>query len=128
MQLQLLNGVTAVNSPPTAIEDGEGLEKSHFLNEAILLVVSTAGSVVMDVTIRLWVWSDVTAIWHPLGAGADATKGTVNDGAAMGETTADQIAHSEIVVGIKHLDRIYAEVTAINGTATAIDCFLISRE
>jgi len=70
----------------------------------------------------------VSGRWFPLGTSStDADKGKLNEGNAMGETAADQISHSEPVLNLHHLDRVYLEITAIGGTATAIDAWLTGR-
>lgn len=124
---QLLTAATAANSPPTAATDGISLNDLKYADEAVILVVSTAGSGAMDVTVRMWGYESTSAEWSPLGIGGDATKGFLNGGVAMGETTSDQIAHSEIIVGLSGLDRLYAEITAINGTSTAVSSWVSAR-
>ena len=71
--------------------------------------------------------SAVTETWHPLGTGTDAAKGIINGGVALGETGTNTIAHAEVVQGLRGLDRIYAEITAIGGTSTAISAWLVTR-
>ena len=90
--------------------------------DVVVTVYSTAGSATMTTTVKLWGYTIASGVWVPLGTGADATKGTINAGAAIGETAgiADVIRHSEIVSGLFNFDRVYAELTAIGGTATAI--------
>ena len=89
---------------------------------AEVLVRSTAGSATMVVTVRLWGYSTVAATWFPLGPGAAATKGYLNNGAALDElpTVANTISHAERVRGLFSFDRIYAEILVIGGTSTAI--------
>jgi hypothetical protein len=76
----------------------------------------------MTTTVKLWGYTVSSGVWKPLGTGADATKGTINGGAAIGETAgiSDVVRHSEIVSGLFNFDRVYAEIVAIGGTATAI--------
>lgn len=124
MSVQLLSAVTAVNSPPTAVTDGVDVKDAGILRDtAYALVKSTAGSGTMTVTIKMWGWYDTVAAWAPLGIGA--TKGVLNDGTAIVEETADNLVHVESLSGLKQLQRVYAEVTAIGGTATAVDVFLV---
>ena len=125
--VQLLTAATAANGVPTLATHGQPLNDIRYADSGVLTVASTAGSVVMTVTIRLWGYEADSAEWFPLGVGPDATKGIINGGVALGETSADQIAHSEIVSNIQSIDRIYAEITAIGGTATAISCWLVAR-
>ena len=128
MYLTLLASATATNSPPTLASDGVSLATSAIRGDrGLCLVQSTAGSGTMTVTIRLWGYSAVPAAWAPLGYGADATKGVINDGAALGETGTNLIQHAELIDGLENFDRLYAEITAIGGTSTAISCYLAAR-
>ena len=132
MNIQLLTAATATNSAPTLSSDGFALSTTAAGVEirgdrGLILVKSTAGSGTMTVTIRLWGYSVSSASWSPLGFGADATKGIINGGVALGETGTDLIQHAEIANGLENLDRIYAEITAIGGTATAISAWIVAR-
>jgi len=119
---KLLDEVTATNSAPTAATDGVSL---HNNDEAILMVASTAGSGTMTVTVKLWAYSTAISEWMPLGIGPN--NGVINGGNALAESSADAIAHTEPIDGLFAFDRLYAEVTAIGGTATAISCWLRLR-
>ena len=79
--------------------------------DVVVTVYSTAGSATMTTTVKLWGYTIASGVWVPLGTGADLTKGTINAGAAIGETAgiADVIRHSEIVSGLFNFDRVYAE-------------------
>jgi hypothetical protein len=130
MRIQLLTAAEATTLAPALAADGFALDRGSDLRRAdaaLLLVKSTAGSDAMSVTIRLWGYSEYGAAWFPLGAGADASKGVINLESAMGETGTDSIRHSEIVSGLSVFDRLYAQVTAIGGTATAISAYLVAR-
>lgn len=142
MHITLVSGATATSAAPSASTDGVdirngatsgsagayavGLRDSDW---ATCLVRSTAGSGAMDVTVKLWgmhVEESGTAIWYPLGSNAtDSLRGVLNQGNAIGEVSADSIRHSEIVQGLSSFRRIYAQITAINGTSTAITVKLI---
>jgi hypothetical protein len=133
MQIQLLSEVTAANGVPTAATDGSELwgsfERGKPQNEAVLAIHSTAGSGTMTATLKLWGYLKSTGVWYPMGTEATAAnKGLINAGSAVPEgPIADAIRHSELVIGFVHFDRIYLEVTAIGGTATAISAWLIGR-
>ena len=128
--IQLLDDATATNGAPSAASDGVALPPRW--GDATALVRSTAGSGTMSVTIKLWVYWDGSADgstdavgWYPLGTNSTAAdKGKLNEQSAIGETSADLIAHAERVVGLNAFTRAYAEVTAIAGTATAISVWL----
>ena len=131
--LKLLTAATATNSPPSGATAGKALSRVGDegntwpgADRAMVLVASTAGSGTMTVTIKLWGYSPVSATWHPLGTNATAaTKGIINEGNSIGETGTDTIAHAEIVQGLSAFSRVYAEVTASGGTATAVSLWLV---
>lgn len=127
--IRLVDAATTTNGAPSGASAGVSLAAIattfDLLQKAIVIVRSTAGSGTMTVTVRLWGYSIVAANWSPLDAGADATKGVINAGSVMGETGADEIDHSEPIEGIGPFDRLYAEITAIAGTATAVTVELL---
>ncbi len=137
MYVKLLNAATATNSAPSGATAGFSLRQQLAdspsglggSDRAILLVKSTAGSATMTVTIKMWGYSPLSAAWHPMGAHAtDASRGLVNLATAIGEVSADNIAHSEIIQGLHGFTRVYAEITAIGGTSTAISAWLTTSE
>lgn len=120
---RILDAATATNSPPSGGSAGLAIPSANIWplpDAVVVLVYSTAGSATMTATIKLWGYVTAAAMWVPLGVGADTTKGTLNAGAAIGETSADVLRHSEIVSGMFNFDRVYAEVVAIGGTSTAV--------
>ncbi|MBK7823429.1 MAG: hypothetical protein IPJ61_20800 [Tessaracoccus sp.] len=129
--ISLVEAATANNSPPSGATAGiatltlaEGLGYRPAV--ASLAVVSTAGSGTMTVTVRMWGYITSLAKWIPIGPGGDTTKGTVNGGSAIGETSANAITHVEEFRNPFHFDRLYAEILAIGGTSTAITVALIA--
>ena len=126
---RILDAATATNSPPSGGSAGVSLASAAigppWPTTCTLLVRSTAGSGTMTVTIRLWGYAEDAAVWLPLGVGLDATKGTINAGAAIGETGSDVIRHCEPIANVFHFSRLYAEVTAIGGTSTAVTVELL---
>mgnify|MGYP001570413081 FL=1 len=92
-----------------------------------VVIKSTAGSGTLTATFRLWGKADAVGIWCPLGTGTDANKGKLNAAVACGETSADVIAHSEVVEGLECVDSMALEITAIGGTATAVSAWLVAR-
>ncbi len=121
-QITLLTAATATTTAPSAATDGVALP--HTTDLATLFLYSSAGSGTMDVTCRLWGYNTALAKWFPLGTGADATKGTVNAGSAMGETGTNAIAHCEVVNSLHRINRVALQVVTINGTSTAIEAVL----
>lgn len=124
--LSILEGATATNSAPSGASAGVALSAlDNFIGaltsipQATVQVWSTAGSGTMTVTVKLWGYAN--SRWSPLGTSATASsKGLLNGGNAIGETGTDTIDHAEPVYQISDFDRVYAEITAIGGTATAI--------
>ncbi len=89
-------------------------------------VRSTAGSGVMTCAyVRIWLADKASATMFPYGVGADADKGKLNNGGALGEDGANIIRHDELVPYLGHADGIMAELGALGGTATAITVELI---
>lgn len=141
MELQILTSATATNSPPVGSLAGLPLRgnlgrggQRHMPNssgndEVAVLVASTAGSGTMTVTVRLWGYSPATVQWHPLGVGTaaapDVSRGVLNAGNAIGEVAADLLQHAELVSGLAHFSRVYAEIVAIGGTSTAVSVWLV---
>lgn len=127
--IRLVDAATATNSPPSGSSAGVDLSgiatTFDALEHTVIVVRSTAGSGTMTTTVRLWGYESIGGNWTPMGPGADATKGTINAGSAMGETQSDQIDHSETLDWFGPFDRVYAEITAIGGTSTAITVELL---
>lgn len=140
MYLKLLNAATATNSPPSGATAGFDLgygknpgspDQGMVFNgqtECILLIRSTAGSGTMTGTFKLWGYSVVAGAWFPLGVHAtDASRGLVNDANAVGENQSDSIQHAEVVESLRHFQRVYLEITAIGGTATAFSAWIVAN-
>jgi hypothetical protein len=135
--VQLLTAATATSSAPSAATAGveigsggpavgSGIGK---INTAVILVKSTAGSGDMDVTLRLWCYSPVSATWHVLGTSSTITdRGLLNEGEAIAEDGTDLLHHAELVYGLLPFTRAYLQVIAINGTATAVSAWLVPGE
>jgi hypothetical protein len=130
--VEVLASATATNSPPSGASAGIAVNDLSLYgappSKAVLAIASTAGSGTMTATFRLWGYLPVGGgLWVPLGPGADATKGVVNLEAALGETSADAIRHSEVLENIGLFQRLYLEITAIGGTSTAVTGWLVVR-
>jgi hypothetical protein len=141
MMIPLLTAATAANSPPTAGDAtvgfaleglraaaGGGSANPPLDGVASLSLKSTAGSATMTVTIKIWVWINALAEWVPYGAHVTAaTRGLMNGGNAIDEVVADKLLHTELITGLNNYARIYAEITAIGGTSTAVSLWLHGR-
>lgn len=130
-RVKVLDAATATNSPPTLATAGFDTNALTFggrtPSSCTFAATSTAGSGTMTVTLKAWGYDNTLAVWCPLGTNATATsKGLLNDGNAIGEISADLIRHAEILDNPCDWDRLYFEITAIGGTATAITAYLIA--
>jgi len=126
--IELLASATGTNSPPSGA--AAGIDVSTIITvgrpqKCSFLLASTAGSATMTVTVRLFGYHPATSSWHPLGTGTGAAKGILNAGAAIDEgPVADKIRHAEPLDLPVHFSRLYLEITAIGGTATAVTAYL----
>lgn len=125
---RLLESRTTTNGAPSGASDG--VEIATVTGALVpaprycdVTVYSTAGSGTMTATIKLWGYSVARSAWVVLGVG---TSGVLNAGAAIAETSSDSISYTEEVAGVlRGYSRLYAEVTAIGGTSTAISVDLL---
>lgn len=134
--LQLLSAAIATNGVPSGATAGFDLKQrtpgrssanrwQHYPT-GVILVKSSAGSGTMTVTLRVWCYSLVTAAWHPMGSSAtESLRGVLNAQSAIDEDGADVLVHAEPITGLGAFARIYLEVTAIGGTSTAINAYLV---
>lgn len=136
--IRLVNAATGTNGAPSTATDGvslrtrqPGLDGASWRgrNSGVILLKSTAGSGTMTVTVRMWAYSPLTAAWHPLGSsGTEADRGKLNGGNAIDEDGSDNVVHAEPVSGLGAFTRLYSEITAIGGTATAITIYLTTTD
>lgn len=129
MYEQMLSAsITAVNGIPSGATAGVALRGAskkidkQFADgedEFVVAVKSTAGSDVMTATVAVWGYHADIGIWFRLKV--------LNAGSAIAETSSDAIQYAEVVDGLRHFDRVYVELTAIAGTATAVQFYLINR-
>lgn len=136
---RLVDGASAANGKPSeaAVFSAVGVEAPLLDRKgptyASIRIYNPAGTGVVTVDYaRLWVGQadptdpgDAAGKWFPAGVGTDANKGKINNGAALGETSADKLRHSEVVVLPSHCDRLYAELGAITGSTVAINVDLV---
>lgn len=123
--VELLASATAVNGIPTGTNgiDLSALRRqiSKLPDRAIVAVRSTAGSGVMTATLR--VWGKAGGFWFRL-KDLNASSAAPHTAVAVPETSNDAIQYSEDVF-IAGCDRLYLEIVAIAGTATAITGYAI---
>lgn len=121
--VQLLSAATATNSAPSGATAGFAIHQPT--DRALFCLKSTAGSGTMTVTVKLWGYCPAMSEWSPLGVHATAaTKGILNSGNAIEEIAADTLRHAEEIFGLMRISRVYAEITAIGGTSTAVSAWL----
>ena len=137
MNVRILNAATATNSAPSGATAGFDIRTLVSARPPVnvsgnddcvlaLRGVSTGGT--PSVTCKLWVYHVTVGFWLPLGTHATASsKGIINNGNAMTVTETNIIAHAERVFGLRHVDRVYLEITAIAGTGNSVDAYLLGR-
>jgi hypothetical protein len=125
MAQQLLDTVSAANSPPTAATDGVALRDFKTMSSVALVVYGVVtGSQVGTITGRLWLYSGISSRWAPAGTGTASGKGLINDGAAIAETGTDVIDHTEVLDNVRHYDRAYLELTVCTNM-DSVDAWLV---
>lgn len=120
--IELLASAIAANGAPALATAGISCNAIGFKDKIRVGIKSTAGSGTMTVSARLWQYSGgVWFVAKPLAADPSVpqTAGTI------AETSADGIAWSEEVSGLAGAARIYLEIVAIAGTATAVTGYAI---
>lgn len=80
-----------------------------------LTIHSTAGSGTMVGTFTLWGYLNGPGQWFPI---------KVNGGTALAETSSDDIQYQEGFTRLGHFDRLYLDLEAVGGTATAFEAWL----
>lgn len=123
--VELLASVTAANGIPTGTAgiDLNAQRRIKKIPDKIRVgCVSTAGSGTMTVTLR--VWGRAGTLWFRL-KDLNASSAAPHTAVAIPETSADSIKYSEEVSGVSGCDRLFLEVVAIAGTATAVTGYAI---
>jgi hypothetical protein len=111
--LTLVSAATAANGAPSLTTAPTAAQTLDYLSDQVtILVHSTAGSGTMTVTVAIWAYYPEAGRWYRLGL--------LNSGNAIEETSANAINYAEAVVGLRGATGLYAEITAIAGTSTAV--------
>jgi hypothetical protein len=93
--------------------------KGAFPTPCQVLVYNTAGTNVVSVTyVKLWGYNITSGRAFPLGAGADADRGKLNNGGSVGEVDTDDVRLAEVVLYLGLWDGIQAEVGVTAGTGS----------
>ena len=86
---------------------------------SVIRIYNTAGTGAVSISyVRLWEYHTASQKMYPLGIGADADKGKLNNGAALGVTGTDVLRHRETVPIAISGDGIQAEIGTTAGTGT----------
>lgn len=142
--LVLLSGVTATNGKPSSSTSGVAVRRgshsvegfSDYVEKARFIAWSKSGTGTVAFTLRFWGYiaslqtddGELTVDeWFPLGTGTDASKGQLDAASSMGETSTDQVTHTEVLEQLAMFDRVYAEVEIISGTGTEVYAALVRR-
>ena len=89
------------------------------LPECALLIHNDAGTGAVSITyVRVWLYNATTGKAYPYGVGADADKGKINAGAALGVTDTDKLRHFELLPDLGFADGIQVELGVTAGTGT----------
>lgn len=112
----LSGGGATSSGVPTAGSSTVGVALPGCVDQATVLVWSTAGSGTMDATLRLWGYNAQTSRWYSLGL--------LNGGSAIAEVDSNQLAHAELVVGLRRFSQVYCEIESLGGTATEVEVYL----
>jgi hypothetical protein len=131
--VRLLEGLTAANSTlptvtavasefPTSTEffDLSLLGDGYILPEdASIRISESAGSGALSIAYaRLWIYDRFSGKSYPAGIGTDASKGKLNNGAALGITATGLLRHTEPLLFVGHADGIQVELGAIGGSSS----------
>lgn len=137
--IRLLEAATATNSPPTAYADA-GVDIGAIFDNLYgtkgwpssvgLLVHTSAGSGTITATVKLWagvlgVGTSGAGKYVAASPGTSTLAGVLNGGAAFDEHATDTIHRLDIIALPRLCQKMYAEITAIGGTSTAVSCDLI---
>jgi hypothetical protein len=128
-RVELLASVTAANGIPSGavglpMATIKALLGGVTPDRLRIAARSTAGSDVMTVTLRLWGYAG--AAWYSVQA-LNSSSATPDTPIAIAEVSADLLAYSQVVTGLAAFDRLYLEVPAIAGTATAVTGYVLTN-
>ncbi len=124
--VEILASAVAANSAPSGASAGVAVNQlarfGQVPDKIRIGIKSTAGSGTMTVTLRTWLYAG--GAWFVAKAHA-ASSAAPQTAVAIAETGTDTIAFSEEVSGVSSASRIYLEIVAIAGVATAVTGYAI---
>lgn len=120
--ITLVTGATGTNGPPSSLTDATlGVAIPQSCDKGTALVWNTAGSGTITVGVRMWGYYYGVNRWLIVpGSRGVATNGGLFDGNVFGEAGSDIIAYAEVLENITGCSRLYAELTFVGGTSTAV--------
>jgi hypothetical protein len=139
--MNLLVNATGTTAVPSAATDGVAIHRSganvNGIQSAVKdlnVLVKATGTAGFTLSLRLWVYHSEIADWLPVGLGTGATRGLLNQAALTETGTSGTItayiplsqdnAHGQ---NIRNAERVYLQVSAVSGTLTRADAWLIGR-
>lgn len=133
---RLVDGATADTSAPTASTDGvpwsEGADHaphgvlSKEAERCLVAVYESSGSGTLSIGyVKIWGYLASIDKWFPIGTGADADRGKLNDRLAIGEVAADDLRLIEVLSDVTVFDRLHAELDTVGGTSPVLNVDLI---
>ena len=128
--LRVVDGAGAGGvAAPSAATDGVEMPKNQqtLATERCAVAISDrSGSGTLSITYaKIWGYIKFLNKWFPLGTGADADRGKLNEGIALGEVAADDLRLIEEVGDLSLFDRVAVELNAVGGTSPVIDVDII---
>lgn len=128
---RLVDGATGAGvAAPSAATSGVAIEgwspKLLQTDTFFLAVTDRSGTGTLGFTYaKLWGYIADLNKWFPVGTGADADRGKLNDAAAVGEVAADDLRLIEITANVGLFDRLAVEINTVTGTNPVIDVDLL---
>lgn len=137
--VRLLEAADATNSPPSSyaaagVDIGAILDNLYgakaWPTSCGLVIHTSAGSGTITATIKLWagvlgIGTSGAGKYVAASPGSAALAGVLNGGAANDEHATDIVHRLDIIALPRLCQKMYAEVTAIGGTSTAVTVDLI---
>lgn len=111
------SGAPAAKSQKMLLEDAFGAKPGFPFPQASIEVWNDAGTGVLTVVGRIWVYCSIVADWIPLGIGTGADKGKLNEGNALTTTSTDKVRHTEPILWLGAFEGVYLEILSPGGTA-----------
>lgn len=124
--VEILASATAANGIPSGASAGVAMSVIRAINPTVDAIrvglKSTAGSGTMTATATLWGYAGGSwFVLKPLASSSAAPQTAI----AIAENSTDALVFTEIVEGLRAVERIYLELVAIAGSSTAVTGFAL---